>query len=63
MEFVNLKMRPALRDRLKIIAAKEGVSMVGMVEHWIVGYEVSEQVQPPRKPEELLQLSKMKVRP
>lgn len=61
MKFVNLAMRPALRDRLKVIAAKEKVSMVGMVEHWIVGYEASE-VPPPKTAAELLRITKERER-
>jgi hypothetical protein len=60
MEFVNLKVRPALRDRLKVIAAKEKVPMTELVERWIREYEVNEMIHPPKSPEELLRIAQEK---
>ena len=58
MEYTTLKMRPALRDRLKVIAAKEKVPMVDMVERWITGYEDAER--PSKSAEEILKLKNKK---
>jgi hypothetical protein len=50
---------------LKVIAAKEKVPMVELVERWIREYEVNEMIHPPKSPEELLRIAqeKQKVRP
>lgn len=62
MERKNLAMPEALRDRFKIIAAKEKMPMVDLIERWVVEYEKGEQVPPPKTAAELLKL-KRQVRP
>jgi hypothetical protein len=60
MTYVHLNLQAALRDRLKVIAAKEKVPMVELVERWIREYEVNEMIHPPKSPEELLRIAQEK---
>ena len=38
-EYVALMIRPISRDRIKVLAAKEGISMIDMIDHLVSQYE------------------------